>query len=90
MPRSRQQDASGDAEIVKNVAVCAVWGAAHGIDDMFVETGEKSEAVLTGKRETAVPAGIWNGDTARLAAEHRLALVDMHLEAALGQFMRRA
>ncbi len=68
----------------------AIRYAAHGIDDVFVETGEESEAVLTGKRETAIPAGIRDGDTARLAAEHRLALVDMHLKAALSQFMRRA
>ncbi len=74
----------------KNVAVCAIRCAAHGIDYVFVEPGEKSEALLTGMRDTAVPAGIWNGYTARLAAEHRLALIDMHLKAALGQFMRSA
>lgn len=64
--------------------------APHRAGDVLVEIGEESKAVFAGKRETAVPTRIRNRNTAGLAAEHRFALVDMHLEAALRQCMRGA
>src|SRR4029077_18719721 len=68
----------------------AIRRAAHGIDDVPVESGEESETVLARKREPAVRAGVRYGNTAGLAAQHRLALVDMNFKAALSEFMRRA
>ena len=68
----------------------AVGRAAHGIDDVFVETGEESEPVLTREWETAVHAGIRDRDTAGLAAEHSLALVYTHPKTTLSEFLRRA
>ena len=90
LPGSRQKHASRDAEIVERVAVSAVRRAAHGVDDVLVESGEESETMLAGKREPAVPARVWHRNTAGLAAQHWLALVDVHLKAALSEFVRRA
>ena len=90
LPGPGQKHARRHAEIVERVAVSAVGRAAHGVGDVLVETGEEPETVLAGKGPTAVRARVRHGNTAGLAAQHRLALVDMHLKAALRQFMRRA
>ena len=78
--------------------------AAHGVDDVLVEAGEKAESVLAGqavldRRHAALsarscplvpaPSSI-TADAAGLAARNAPALEHGHLEAALDQLVRGA
>ena len=78
-------------------------GAAHGVDDMFVETGEEPEPMFAwqamldrahgagGKLMSArVLAVIDDGNAARLASRQVAALEHDDLKAALDQFVRSA
>jgi hypothetical protein len=58
--------------------------------DVTVEPGKEPESVLARQELAAFDRAVRYGDAAGFAAKDRLAFEDANLEAALGQFVRRA
>ena len=62
--------------------------ARHHVDDVSVEARIEAEAVLAGQVGAPASAGAGDRLGARLAAPARTRLVDVDLEAALGELVR--
>ena len=76
-----------DEVVPDAVRVAGERDPAHRVRHVVVEAGEEAEAVLARQRLAPARGGAGHRDAARLAAE-RLALVDVHAEAALDELVR--
>ena len=98
----READARGRHQVICHLAPVERRNAAHGVDDVLVEAGEESKAVLAGqvgaRPRQSVSAQLDAGccgavvddrNAARLAARDVAAFEDDDLEAALDQLLSR-
>ena len=99
----RDADARGRYQVIGHLATVERRNAAHGVDDVLIEPGEKPEAVLAGQvvldrsnsgvrnlMPAAAGAVVHDRNAARLAARDVAPFEDHDLEAALDEFLRGA